>query len=98
VTHQVVITNPPPAPAITGPLFICQNNVFPSTYYGPAGYDGYQWTGTNTTPGSGNSESFEVSFTGFPATINLMITDSNGCTNSSQITVDTLPLTVINLN
>lgn len=62
VTRQVVITNPPPAPVITGPLFVCPNLQFPTSYFAPLGFD-YVWTGTNTTPANGNNlPTFDVNF------------------------------------
>ena len=86
VSHSISIIIPP-APTITGPNPVCVGSTGPSTYYCPPGYD-CAWTATNASPTSGIGNSFPVSWTAFPATLSLTITDpETGCSNSSTITI-----------
>lgn len=86
ITDIVDITTPPP-PVITGPTVVCNPSTFPSSYFGPAGFD-YEWTATGGSPMTGNLQTFDVTWTTFPASLTLTVTDpSTGCENSTTITI-----------
>lgn len=95
ITHILSVL-PPSTPTITGPTSICSTSTTsPSYYYAPAGYT-YSWTATNASPSTGTSDEFQTTWTGFPATLTLTITDpANGCTATSSVSVNLYSVTVV---
>jgi hypothetical protein len=86
-THNIQISLPP-VPSITGPNPVCNNLLMPSSYFAPGGYN-YAWTASNGSPTTGSNQYFDVTWSAFPASLTLTISNpENGCANSSSVTVN----------
>lgn len=85
ITHPVTIASAQ-VPLITGPNPVCSTSNGPFSYFAPGGLQ-YSWSATNTSPSTGNMQQFDVAFTAFPAVINLVVIDPNGCSNNTSITI-----------
>lgn len=75
-----VLGRPNPVPAITGDLTFCPEGN--TTLDGPAGYQAYEWSTSET------SSSIIVAAAG---NISLTVTDTFGCQGSTGVLLDTLP-------
>ncbi|MEN0002680.1 MAG: gliding motility-associated C-terminal domain-containing protein [Bacteroidota bacterium] len=75
-----VIENPLPIPQISGSLSFCPGGT--TTLDGGAGFASYEWTGNIAT------QTLEVST---PGDYELVVSDANGCINTTSVTVDEQP-------
>jgi len=82
---KVVDVSMPAVPIIIGPTTICQGTILPSSYYGPPGFT-YSWNAS--TGQTGTNQSFDVTWTNFPAQLSLTITDPlTGCSSDNSLTI-----------